>query len=245
MIARHRELLLARRAEAHIVYGISGDRITIMVGRVTLEELRAAYSARKESIRAQLREFRRVREEADDRRVFEELAYCILTSAVGPKVGQRSIEAIKDILSAGSVEEISARLEGVHKYPEKAAYIVHTRDYLRDEYGMKLRELINSFKDRQERREFFALNKDIKGLGFTQASHFLRNMGFTGYAILDRNVVKMLFDLGVIDSSKPPTSKKRYLEIEDKMKALADELGIGIDELDMVLWSTRKGRIPV
>lgn len=217
----------------------------MMVDQETLDELRAAYSAKRDEIRAQLGEFQGVREEADDRRIFEELAYCILTSAVGPKVGLKSIQAIRDILPEGSGEEIYARLEGTHKYPEKSAYIVHTRDYLKSEYGMKLRKLVDSFGDPEERREFFALNKNIRGLGFTQASHFLRNIGFTGYAILDRNVVKMLFDLGVIDSPKPPTSKKRYLEIEGRMKELAQKLGIGIDELDMVLWSMKTGRIPI
>jgi N-glycosylase/DNA lyase len=107
-----------------------------------------------------------------------------------------------------------------------------------------MRELVNSFEDPLERREFFALNKDIKGLGLTQASHFLRNIGFKGYAILDRNVVRSLYDLGVLESPKPPTTKKKYIEAENKMKEHSDELGISIEELDMVLWSMKTGHIP-
>ena len=164
---------------------------------------------------------------------------------MGPKVGLKSLDAVRDVLMEGSEEEIYSRLDGIHKYPEKAAYIVHTRDYLKNEYDLKIGELIGSFNDQLERREFFALNKNIKGLGFTQASHFLRNAGFKGYAILDRNVVKMLFDLGVTDSPKPPSTKKKYLETEGRMKELAKEIGIEIDELDMLLWSMKTGRIPV
>jgi N-glycosylase/DNA lyase len=164
---------------------------------------------------------------------------------VGPKVGLKSLEAIKDILLAGSAEESESRLKGIHKYPEKAYYIVHTREYLKREYGFKLRELVDSFPGPEERRDFFALNKDIKGIGYTQASHFLRNIGFSGYAILDKNVVKSLYDFGIIDSPKPPTTGKKYKEIENRMKTLAGELGIGLDELDMLLWSLRTGRIPV
>ena len=211
----------------------------------SLEELKSEYSRRKDSIKAQLGEFKKVREHADDRRIFEELAFCILTSAVGPRVGLKSLEAIKDILPDGSEDETESRLKGIHKYPEKAYYIVHTRDYLRNEYGLKLRDLVDSFNDPEERRDFFALNKNIKGIGFTQASHFLRNIGFTGYAILDKNVVRSLYDLGVIDSPKPPSTKKKYIEIESKMKSFAEELGIGIEELDMLLWSMKTGRIPV
>lgn len=216
-----------------------------MATKEKLDEIRAEYARIKEPIRAQLEEFKKIREHGDDRKIFEELAFCILTSAVGPKVGLRSLDAIRDILPGGSAEELERRLEGVHKYPEKAYFITHTRDYLEKEYGLKLKELVSSFEDRQERRDFFALNKNIKGLGFTQTSHFLRNIGYTGYAILDRNVVKSLHGLGVIDSGKPPSTRKRYIEIEDRMKALADELGIGLDELDMLLWSIKTGHIPV
>jgi len=209
-----------------------------------LEELRALYSQKKDSIKAQLDEFREIHDKGDDRRVFEELSFCILTSAVGPKVGAKSLDAIRDILLEGSEEELVERLKGIHKYPEKAYYIVHSRDYLKKEFNFKLNDLVNSFDDSIERRDFFALNKDIKGLGLTQASHFLRNIGIKGYAILDRNVVRSLYDLGVIDAVKPPTSKKRYLEIEGKMKDFATELGIEVDELDMLLWSMKTGHIP-
>ena len=215
-----------------------------MASSIKIKELKTLYNEKKDSIDNQLNEFEIVRQSADDRRIFEELAFCILTSAVGPKVGAKSLDAIKDLLLKANTEDIEERLTGVHKYPEKAYYIVHTRDYLEREYGLKLNDLVNSFEDPLERREFFALNKDIKGLGLTQASHFLRNIGLKGYAILDRNVVRSLYDLGVLESPKPPTTKKKYLEAERKMKEFADELGMGIEELDMVLWSMKTGHIP-
>ncbi len=186
-----------------------------------LEELRSLYSQKKDSIKTQLDEFKHVHDKGDDRRIFEELSFCILTSAVGPKVGAKSLEAIRDVLLEGSEEELEERLKGVHKYPEKAYYIAHTRNYLRDTFSMKIKDLIRSFDDPIKKREFFALNKDIKGLGLTQASHFLRNIGIKGYAILDRNVVSSLYDLGVLDSPKPPATKKKYLEAEEKMKGFA------------------------
>lgn len=209
-----------------------------------VEELKALYSEKKDAIKAQLDEFKLVQEQADDRRIFEELTFCILTSAVGPKVGAKSLETIKNALLEASSEELVEQLKGVHKYPEKAYYIVHTRDYLKREYDLKLNKLIRSFNDPLELREFFALNKDVKGLGLTQASHFLRNIGIKGFAMLDRNVVRSLYDLEVLDSAKPPTTKKRYLEAEEKMKEFASELGIEVEELDMLLWSMKTGHIP-
>ncbi|MGB3364494.1 MAG: DNA lyase [Thermodesulfobacteriota bacterium] len=215
-----------------------------MVDPEKVEELKTLYSEKKDSIRNQLNEFKEVHHKADDRRIFEELTFCILTSAVGPKVAAKSLEAIKDALLEASPEELVEQLKGVHKYPEKAYYIVHTRDYLEREYDLKLNKLIRSFNDPLELREFFALNKDIKGLGLTQASHFLRNIGIKGYAMLDRNVLRSLYDLEVLDSAKPPTTKKKYLEAEEKMKEFASELGIEVEELDMLLWSMKTGHIP-
>jgi len=209
-----------------------------------IEELKVLYIQKKDSIKAQLDEFEQVREKGDDRRIFEELTFCILTSAVGPKVGMKSLDAIRNILLEGSTDELEERLKGIHKYPEKAYYIVHTRNYLKNEYGLKMNDLINSLDDPIKKREFFALNKDIKGLGLTQASHFLRNIGIKGYAILDRNVVRSLYDLGILEASKPPATKKKYLEAEEKMKGFAEELGIEIEELDMLLWSMKTGHIP-
>jgi len=209
-----------------------------------IKELKSLYAEKKEEIRDRLREFKYARENADDTRILEELCFCILTSAVGPKVGMKSLHAIQDILSNGSEQEMFERLKGIHKYPEKAAFIVHTVNYLQKDYGLNMRELVDSFDDPEERRDFFALNKNIKGLGLTQASHFLRNIGFKGYAVLDRNVVNALYKLDVIDSPKPPTSKKRYLDTEAKMKGFADKLGIEVEEMDLLLWSIKRGYIP-
>jgi N-glycosylase/DNA lyase len=83
----------------------------------------------------------------------------------------------------------------------------------------------------------------VKGLGYKEASHFLRNIGFKGYGILDKHIVRCLNELGVIDSGKPPTSRGRYLETETRMRQFAAETGINFDELDLLLWSMKTGEI--
>jgi N-glycosylase/DNA lyase len=208
------------------------------------EELRLMYVEKKDLILTRLQEFKDVFEKGDDQRVFKELVFCILTSAVGPKVGLISVNAVNDILMDGSESEVYEHLQYVHKYPQRASYIVHTREYLKRDFNFKLKDLILSFSDSIERRDFFASNKDIRGIGYVQASHFLRNIGFCGYAILDKNVMQSLYKLGVVDNLKPPTTKKRYLEIEAKLKEFANKLDIGVDELDLLLWSRMKGYLP-
>lgn len=155
-------------------------------------------------------------------------------------MGLRSINAVRGLLMDGTVEEVARALRGVHRYPNaRARYVVETRQYLMQHHGMRLREALMSFRCRQERRDWLAVTKGIKGLGYKEASHFLRNIGFSGYAILDKHVLNCLKEIGIIDDAKPPSTRKRYLEIEDEMKRFADEISIDFDALDLVLWSMK------
>lgn len=108
---------------------------------------------------------------------------------------------------------------------------------------MELRNRLGSFADPIERRDWLAKEKRIKGLGYKEASHFLRNIGFNGHAILDKHVLRCLTDVGVIETPQPPTTRKRYLETEIRLKRFAREIRIDFDELDLVLWSMKTGEI--
>jgi thermostable 8-oxoguanine DNA glycosylase len=55
--------------------------------------------------------------------------------------------------------------------------------------------------------------------------------------------VRCLAELGVIDSPKPPATRRRYLETESRMRQFAGDVGIDFDELDLVLWSIKTGEI--
>ena len=43
-----------------------------------------------------------------------------------------------------------------------------------------------------DRRSFFSDNKNIIGVGMKAASHFLRNVGFMEYAILDKHIISIM-----------------------------------------------------
>ena len=208
-------------------------------------ELLELYGLKKEEIRNRLLEFKQAFREADDRRIFRELSFCILSSGVGPKIAGQCVSAIGEKLLEGKENELLGRIGAIHKYAENASrYIVFTREYLNEEHGFFLKSLVSSFEDRVERRDFFAKNPGIKGLGYMQASHFLRNLGFSGYAILDRNNLASLFELGVTGETKYPLAKKRYLETESLMTEAACELGISLDEFDLLLWSRKRKYVP-
>ena len=213
---------------------------------VTIENIRAARRAREQEIRARLAEFRDVWERGSDERLWEELVYCIFTAGASARMGLRSVEAVRHLLRDGSREEMTEALTlaGAHRYPAaRPGYIVVTREYLLEDCGMRLRERLTNFSDAHERRDWLARTRRIKGLGYKEASHFLRNIGFSGYAILDKHILRGLAELGVVESPEPPPTRARYLATEEKLREFARRVRIDFDELDLVLWSMKTGEI--
>ncbi|MCU1266714.1 MAG: DNA-(Apurinic or apyrimidinic site) lyase [Acidobacteria bacterium] len=213
---------------------------------VTIEKVRAVHNARRKEIRTRLAEFDEVWRSGSDARLWEELVFCIFTAGASARMGFRSIEAIRSLLLEGSSEAMTEALKaaGAHRFPNaRPGYVVVTRNYLQQHCRMRLRESLLSFSDPIERRDWLARERGVKGLGYKEASHFLRNIGLRGYAILDKHVLHCLTDLGVVDSPRPPTTRSRYLELEEKLRQFAGSAGIDFDELDLVLWSMKTGEV--
>ena len=83
----------------------------------------------------------------------------------------------------------------------------------------------------------------IDGMGMKEASHFLRNIGYCGLAILDRHILKHLVLCHVYDELPKIGSAKKYLEIEAMFSEFCDMFGIPIDEMDLLFWSYETGVI--
>ena len=211
---------------------------------VTVEKIRAAHRARRPEIRARLAEFAAVWRTAADERLWEELVFCIFTAGASARMGLRSVEAVRPLLARGTEDELAGALQSRHRYPRsRSGYIVVTRDYLEGDCRMRLRERLESFADPLERRDWLARTRGIKGLGYKEASHFLRNVGLRGYAILDKHILRCLAEVGVIESPAPPATRARYLATEERLRGFADDIRIDFDELDLVLWSMKTGEI--
>ncbi|MEM4267142.1 MAG: hypothetical protein QW404_03760, partial [Candidatus Nanoarchaeia archaeon] len=96
-------------------------------------------------------------------------------------------------------------------------------------------------KDADEARKFLVDN--IKGLGMKEASHFLRNIGYRNICIIDNHITNCLCELKLLPDNKRPSSKSQYLKVEQKMKDYSKKIGIDVDELDLVFWSSKTGKI--
>ncbi|HEU4595522.1 MAG TPA: N-glycosylase/DNA lyase [Pyrinomonadaceae bacterium] len=211
---------------------------------VTVEKIRAAHRARRAEIKARLAEFDEVWRAASDERLWEELVFCIFTAGASARMGLRSVEAVRELLARGTHEELAGALQSKHRYPRaRSGYIVVTREYLEGDCRMRLRERLEGFSDPIARRDWLARERGIKGLGYKESSHFLRNVGLRGYAILDKHILRCLAEIGVIESPQPPTTRARYLATEERLRGFARDVRIDFDELDLVLWSMKTGEI--
>lgn len=211
---------------------------------VTIENIVRTHRARRSEIKARLAEFSRVWTERSDALLWEELVYCIFTAGASARMGLRSIEAVRHLLDSGTEAELAEALQSRHRYPNsRSGYIIVTREYLRTDCGMRLYERLEGFRDPLVRRDWLARERGIKGLGYKESSHFLRNVGFSGYAILDKHILRSLAELQVIETPQPPTTRTRYLETEERLKRFARDIRIDFDELDLVLWSMKTGEI--
>ncbi len=211
---------------------------------LTIEKIKAAYVERRTEIQQRTAEFEAVWKDGSHERLWEEMVFCFFTGGCSAKMGLRSIEAVRPLLLTGTHEELMNALVGRHRYPRaRSGYIVASRDFLQEHCNLELRKKLESFENHLERRDWLVKEKRIKGLGYKEASHFLRNIGLKGYAILDKHILRSLAELKIIDDPKPPNTKLKYLTIEENLKNLAETLKIDFDELDLVLWSMKTGEI--
>jgi len=88
------------------------------------------------------------------------------------------------------------------------------------------------------------LVRSVKGLGYKEASHFLRNIGLGLHlAILDRHILRWMARLRLISSYPKSLSRRRYLELEARFRWLARYLGMTPAELDLLLWAMETGTV--
>lgn len=211
---------------------------------MTIEFVRRAAREKQTAIRLRLAEFAAVWQAEDNDLLWQELVFCIFTANASARMGLRSIEAVKAHLLGGTSAELARALTGVHRFPNaRARYIAETRAFLETDCGLRLKEKLDGFTDPLARRDWLAQTREIKGLGYKEASHFLRNVGYRGYAILDKHILNSLAELDVIADPTPPSNRTKYLATEVVLKKFAAAVEVDFDELDLVLWSIKTGEI--
>jgi N-glycosylase/DNA lyase len=86
--------------------------------------------------------------------------------------------------------------------------------------------------------------ENVKGLGWKEASHFLRNVGFFDVAIIDRHILSNMREHGLVTADgKKGLTKRRYLEYEGMLKRVAERLGMTLGKMDLYLWYRKTGQV--
>lgn len=203
--------------------------------------LKKSYGLKKSIIKTRLSEFKE-NWNKNDEEVFAELCFCLLTPQSRAVLCDASI---KNLVSSGElftadIHIIEPKLNC--RFPKnKSKYIIEARKMFSENGKMKIKSKIDVHNP-YIAREWLVEN--VKGLGYKEASHFLRNIGFgRDLAILDVHVLKTLKKFEVIKEIPKTLTKKKYLEAESKMKIFSKRVGIPMDELDLLLWSEETGEI--
>ncbi len=168
--------------------------------------------------------------------LFSELCFCTLTANYNAEKAILIQKKVGNGFITLSEDKLKEKLKGLgYRYPNKRAeYILANRQHyshlskiLKEHSGEHLREWIV---------------KNIKGLGFKEASHFLRNIGYGEYAIIDFHIVDLLEKEKLITRPKN-LNPENYIKIEKILLKLAKKVNLNLAELDLYLWYLETGKV--
>ena len=218
------------------------------------QEIKEIYQKIRSQVESRLFEFKKLFKEGSEEDIFSELVFCILTPQSKAQPCWECVGKLKkkNLLLKGTPKEISKEINKARFKNNKAKYIVGARKKFVEDGRLNIKSRVSQFGSARDAREWLVDN--IKGMGYKEASHFLRNIGFglsrpcaqgrdEDLAILDRHILKNLQELGVIKEVPLSLSRKKYLEIEWDMKEFAKHVNIPLQELDLVFWYKETGEI--
>lgn len=200
------------------------------------------YNSIRDKIEKRLEEFKEIWNKGDEKKLFEELVFCLLTPQTKALDCARAVSLLKEkkLLFSGRKEEISKAINFIRFKNHKADYILRAREiFFKDGRG-SLGQFLNSFEDERNLRE--EIVKKIKGLGLKEASHFLRNIGRSeNLIIIDRHILRCALKYKIIKRMPQNLSKKNYLKMEEKILKFSRKYDIPPNHLDFLFWYDSNG----
>lgn len=196
------------------------------------DEIYFLYEKLKDAISIRLQEF----ETVPTNEYFWELCFCLLTPSTRAENANKVINILKEQNFQVKKFDPTKILRNPRHYIR--FHNVKAKRLLKLIYQWDLLYPLLIDKNNSPQIIRTKLIEIVDGFGMKEASHFLRNIGFKGLAVLDRHILKNLNNYRVIAwHQNNIASVKRYLEIETKFKNFANFIGIGMDELDLLFWA--------
>lgn len=185
------------------------------------KELVSFWKSVKKELDLRVSHFESVKKTASDEEIFAELVFCIFTpqsKALSCWQAVKTLDQKNLLLKAGALK-LAKNITGVRFHNNKAKYLVEARNFFTKKGKIKIKDKILSFENDFELRKWLVAN--IKGFGYKEAGHFLRNIGMgQNLAILDRHILKNLCLFKAIDEIPEMLTVNKYLEIEKKNERL-------------------------
>jgi len=201
-----------------------------------MKEIIDTYHQIKKDIYNRIFEFKSVWNEADEKRLFQELVFCLFTPQSKAVNAWETVIKLTENnkLFEANASSISNDLNLVRFKNNKASYLVKAREmFFNNSKG--IRETLLEFTSVLEKRKW--LNRNIKGYGLKESSHFLRNIGFVeDIAILDRHILRNLKRFNVISEIPKSIPEQKYFQIENQMKKFSNKISIPLGHLDFIFW---------
>ncbi|MDR3112228.1 MAG: N-glycosylase/DNA lyase [Elusimicrobiota bacterium] len=210
----------------------------------SLESLKKFWKKTLPLINRRQEHFASVWKNASQEQLFSELAFCIFTPQSKAVFCWQAVCYLceQNMLVNPEADIIAKSIKRVRFINNKSKYVVLARKMFLKKSKLFLREKFSEFEDIHQSRAWII--KNIKGIGFKEASHFLRNIGIgSNLAILDRHILKNLQFYGAIKEIPSTLGMSSYIEIEKKMQDFAEKISIPMEHLDMLFWCKNTGGI--
>ena len=184
-------------------------------------------------IEQRIKEFKELHNKSD-KEWFSELCFCLLTAnskaetalKIQAELGPEGFLNLPEEQIRETIKKFGHRFHN-----NKAKYIVEARKYANIRTYTKSQINIGNI------RSFLVLN--IKGFGLKEASHFLRNVGYSEFAIIDRHILRWMKENNFILDIPKTIIPKFYLECENILK----NFNIPLDKLDLIIWEKVTGKV--
>lgn len=188
--------------------------------------------------------------EKNKEKIFYELCFCLCVPQSRASLALEAIQSLQDAdLYNRELSELQIvnRIKGKVRFQNVKARRIKQARAAFSQVWKTLQETYSYYTATQSNERYLVLDDTrsylihrIPGMGMKLASQFLRNIGMRGLSILDVHILGHLVERELIEPISSLT-KWQYCYIEEIMLQYADQLGISIDELDLLWWSNKTG----
>lgn len=210
----------------------------------TIDELKIFWKKVLPLISQREKHFDTVWKKSTEEEIFAELVFCLFTPQSKAISCWDAVNELadKNMIFSSKNTAIAKVISKVRFKNNKAKYVIEARNLFTSSGKIKIKEKLLFFADIYELRKWLVQN--VKGIGYKEASHFLRNIGIgKDLAILDRHILRNLKVYKSIKEIPKTLNVKIYLNIEKQMQNFAKKTGIPMSHLDMLFWCKNTGGI--